>query len=100
MENKNIFERILYVIEKEGLTIASFSKKIGVGDQTIRSIVSYQRNYPGYEVLLKILQTFEWVDANWLITGITKDGCCDDPLHSQQRTIENLSETIKNLTSK
>jgi hypothetical protein len=106
MEITNIFDRLEYIIEKEGLTIASFSKKIGAGDQTIRSIIKYKRNFPGYEVLLKIIQTFAWVDAGWLLTGdgemlkedqeafVLKE---PDLLYGSKecwKTIHNLSETL------
>lgn len=66
----DICDRINQIIEKEGLTIASFARKIGVGDQTVRSVVILRRNKPGYDFLLKISQTFEWLNINWLITGL------------------------------
>ncbi|NDV93513.1 XRE family transcriptional regulator [Dysgonomonas sp. 521] len=110
MDFNNIFDRISYIIEKEGLNISSFAKKIGVGDQTIRNIITYQRSNPGYEVLLKIIQTFNWVDANWLISGESKkmsdlanDGCSEELIKTNlnlSETIKNLSETIKSLTNK
>lgn len=101
MESNNIFGRISYIIEKEGLNISSFAKRIGVGDQTIRNIITYHRSNPGYEVLLKIVQTFDWVDANWLLSGETKDRIdISNNSHSEYliKTNFNLSETIKTLT--
>lgn len=104
MENEDIFDRIAYIIEKEQLNIASFAKRIGSGDQTIRSIIKHRRNYPGYEVLQKIICAFEWVDATWLMTGkkktypteqINDDAFYKSVILSQQKTIENLSESIK-----
>lgn len=58
------------IIEKEGLNVSSFSRKIGVGDQTIRGIVVLHRNKPGYDVILKIAQTFAWLNLEWLIIGV------------------------------
>lgn len=66
----DICDRINQIIEKEGLTTASFARKIGVGDQTVRSVVVLKRNKPGYDFLLKISQTFEWLNTDWLITGL------------------------------
>lgn len=65
----DICERIKELIEDQKMTIASFARCIGVGDQTVRGIVVQKRNKPGYDVLLKIVQTFEWLDVEWLITG-------------------------------
>ena len=65
----DIIERIKKIIEKEGLTVATFAKKLGVVDQTIRGIVVQRRNKPGFDLIVRILQTFNWVSAEWLILG-------------------------------
>lgn len=65
----DICDRINQIIEQEGFTIASFARKIGVGDQTVRGVVIQRRNKPGYDFILKIAQTFEWLNIDWLITG-------------------------------
>ncbi len=28
-----------------------------------------RRNKPGFDFIMKIVQTFDWLDAHWLITG-------------------------------
>lgn len=111
-EIDNIFDRIQYIIDKEGLNISSFSKEIGVVDQTMRNILKKRESKPGFEVLFKILQRYTWIDARWLITGVESEsvktnniigfeGSEDDALFykqlilSQQKTIETLSETIR-----
>lgn len=111
-ECDNIFDRIQYIIEKEGLNISSFSREIGVVDQTIRNILKMRSSKPGFDVLSKILQRFTWIDARWLITGIeqevhkpnkiigTESIVFDEAfykqmVYSQQKTIENLSEIIR-----
>ncbi len=65
----DIADRINQIIEHEGLTIASFSRKISVGDQTVRSVCVLKRNKPGFDFLANIVQTFEWVNPSWLLTG-------------------------------
>lgn len=65
----DIVDRLQEIIEYAGLNISSFAKAIGVVDQTIRGIVTQRRNKPGFDILAKILQTFTWVNAEWLITG-------------------------------
>ena len=64
-----IIERINKIIEKEGLTVSSFARKLGVVDQTIRGIVVQRRNKPGFDLIVRILQTFNWLSAEWLILG-------------------------------
>lgn len=116
MINDNIFDRISYLVDNHADgRIAKFARMVDSGDQTIRSIVKYRRNYPGYELLSNILHAFEWLNAEWLITGKgeMKKSTEDDPggnvmdktkttatmedrllsiIESQQRTIELLSK--------
>ena len=85
----NIIDRLQLVIEHEGLTVASFAKKIGVGDQTIRGIVIQKRNNPGYELIYKISQAFDWLNIEWLITGegeMTKSSKEDNELTKNSTT--------------
>ena len=65
----DIIERLQKIIEHEQLSIPAFARKIGVVDQTVRGIVVQKRNKPGFDMLVKILQTFDWLNAEWLITG-------------------------------
>ena len=65
-----IIERIQKIMEKEGLNVASFARRVGVVDQTIRGIVVQRRNKPGVDLIVRILQTFAWVNAEWLILGV------------------------------
>lgn len=65
-----IVERIQKIMEKEGLNVASFARRVGVVDQTIRGIVVQRRNKPGFDLIVRILQTFVWVNAEWLILGV------------------------------
>lgn len=65
----DIIDRMQMVIDREGLSISAFAKRIGAIDQTVRGIVVQRRNKPSYEVLAKIIQTFPWLNAEWLLTG-------------------------------
>lgn len=65
----DINERIYQIIQKEGVTVSAFARKVGVGDQTIRGIVVQKRNKPGFELMQKIIQTFDWLDLDWFMTG-------------------------------
>lgn len=115
MENETIFDRIAQVVEIECNGVAAqFAKKIGSKDQTVRNIVTNRRSYPGYEMLLKIIQSIDWLNPDWLITGrgemrkrdANSGQVITEPeshyetdinrqlihiIDSQQRTIENLT---------
>ena len=65
----DIIERLQKIIEHENLSVSAFARKIGVVDQTIRGIVVQKRNKPSFDMLVKILQTFDWLSAEWLIMG-------------------------------
>lgn len=104
MEKETINDRVRYIIKKEGHTISSFARKIDIGDQTIRSITK-NRNKPSYELIVKIIESFEWVDANWLVMGEKSDMDVDKKklysiISTQQKTIENQQKTIDRLTAK
>lgn len=64
-----INDRINQIIEHEHLSVAAFARKIGIGDQTVRSVCVLRRNKPGFEFLSNLIQTFEWLDPKWLLTG-------------------------------
>ncbi|ATV32510.1 XRE family transcriptional regulator [Prevotella intermedia] len=104
MEKETINDRVRYIIEKEGHTISSFARKIDIGDQTIRSITK-DRNKPGYELIVKIIESFEWVDANWLVMGEKSEIDTDKKklysvISTQQKTIDSQQKTIDRLTAK
>ena len=48
----------------------SFSKKIGMDNNvTIGNIVKGRKNKPSYDVIEKIILTFDSINSDWLITG-------------------------------
>ena len=62
--------RIKSIIEYYKMNVNSFSKHIGIDNNvTIGNIVNTRLNKPSYDVIQKILQTFENISADWLITG-------------------------------
>lgn len=87
-----IVERIQKIMEKEGLNVASFARRVGVVDQTIRGIVVQRRNKPGFDLIVRILQTFVWVNAEWLILGV------GEMSKSEQENVRNPEQySIKDL---
>ena len=63
-----IVSRIEEVRKNHQLTAASFATKIGVQRSAISHILS-GRNKPSLEFLMKIHDTFEEVNLEWLILG-------------------------------
>lgn len=64
-----INDRICTLIEYEGLSIAAFARKINIGDQTVRSVCILKRNRPSFEFITSIVQTYDWLNPKWLLTG-------------------------------
>lgn len=104
-EKETITDRISQIIEKEGHSVSTFAKKLGIPWTTANNIIS-GRNSPNYESLVKIIENFAWVDANWLIMG--EEAARDDVdkkklyamIEAQQKTIEKQQDTIDRLTER
>lgn len=61
-------ERILKVMEKEGLTPSRFAEAIGIQRSAMSHIIS-GRNNPSLDVLMKILSTYDYLSTEWLMFG-------------------------------
>ena len=74
-------ERILKIIEREGLTPSKFAEMIGIQRSGMSHILS-GRNNPSLDVLMKILERFTYVDSDWLLFGkgeMTRGQAPDSP---------------------
>lgn len=104
MADGTITERIVQIMSKEGHTVSTFARKLGIPWTSANNIVS-GRNAPNNETIVKIIENFEWVDANWLVMGQKSEADTDKKkLYSvitmQQKTIESQQKTIDRLTTK
>lgn len=94
---QTINDRINGIIDKEGHTIATFAKKIGVPWTTVKNIVS-GRNAPSYDIMVRIINAVDWVDANYLLMGEEPQNGGQTNLLSiverQNKTIESQQTTI------
>lgn len=61
-------EQLLKILESERLTPAKLADEIGVQRSSISHILS-DRNKPSFDFILKILNRFSGINAEWLITG-------------------------------
>lgn len=84
--------RILQVMEKEGLTPSRFAETIGIQRSAMSHIIS-GRNNPSLDVLMKILETFPYVDSDWLLFGKGKMLRDDSPV-SEKKSLPDLFENI------
>ena len=63
---EDIKDRIVYIMEKEKLSIPLFAKKIGIWPSTLLHIVR-GRNVPSLQVIQAIHKSYPDIDLNWLI---------------------------------
>lgn len=61
-------ERIIKVMEHEGMGQAQFSAAIGIQRAAMSHIIS-GRNNPSLDVMLKILHRFPYISPDWLLFG-------------------------------
>jgi len=61
-------ERILQIMQQEGLTSSKFAEAIGIQRSAMSHIIS-GRNNPSLDVLMKILETFPHIYSDWLLFG-------------------------------
>lgn len=104
-----ISDRIKYAIKHEGHTVATFARKCGVADSTIRSALLPGKK-PGYDLIVTIIQAINqpWCDANWLIFGEEPTSKGDTPetkkllkiIEDQQKTINDLQKQNTKLTDR
>lgn len=63
-----IKDRIRMIMEKEHMTPRIFAESIGVQQSTLSHILN-DRNRPSLEVIMKVHQTYNYVNLEWLLYG-------------------------------
>lgn len=65
-----INERIRQLIDKECKgNKRAFAQRVGISPSSIENVVGTRGGKPSFDLLEKILSSFENLDANWLILG-------------------------------
>lgn len=68
IRHSKIIDRVKKIISANGLTSSSFADKIGVPRSSISHVLS-GRNNPSLDLIIKILQSFDGISANYLLSG-------------------------------
>ncbi|MFV0546024.1 MAG: helix-turn-helix domain-containing protein [Bacteroides sp.] len=63
-----IKDRIKLIIDKEGITPRVFAETIGMQQSTLSHVLN-GRNNPSLEVIMKIHQTYNDINLEWLLYG-------------------------------
>ncbi len=64
----SVGDRIKDVMNKELMNYRSFGKKIGYSDVVVGNIIK-NRNKPSFDFIFNLIQTYNWIDHTWLLTG-------------------------------
>jgi transcriptional regulator with XRE-family HTH domain len=62
-------DRIIKLMESEGLSPAQFAETVGIQRSAVSHLVT-GRNKPSLEVVQKILNAFRLINSDWLILGV------------------------------
>lgn len=68
LETSTIGQRFTQLIQQLGITKNAFAQSIGRTATVVQHLVD-ERNYPGYELLCRVVQTYPNVSLNWLMLG-------------------------------
>lgn len=104
-----MIERIKEIMSHYNLSVNAFSAKIGANQVTINQQMNGDRKV-SLDTILKIVNSFDLISSQWLLTGkgeMLKTSTSQEALppitnerllsiiESQQRTIENLSNSLQ-----
>ena len=62
-------ERLLKIMESEGMNAKQFSSEVGISQGTLSNIIG-GRNRPSLEVMQQVLNRFRTIQSDWLILGV------------------------------
>lgn len=98
--------RIWDIMQKENLNYRSFGSRIGFSDVVVGNVVK-GRNKPSYDFIENLIQTFDWVNLEWLLTGegsmkksdyfadFDKNQVVNEPIAIYNSRISHLEDLLK-----
>lgn len=82
-----MIERITSIMDREGMTPSKFAETIGIQRSAMSHLTS-GRNKPSLDVLMKILEQFTYINAEWLLFGkgsmIKQEGTIEPDLFTNE----------------
>ena len=81
---ENMKDRIIQIMEQEGMTSARFADSIGV-QRAIMSHILSGRNNPSLDVLLKIITRFDYLSTDWVLFG-------KEPMFKHQQQLTKIED--------
>ena len=70
MEQDSVNQRLNFLVETfEKGKKASFARKIGISPQGVQELLAGRKGDPSFKVLVKILESYPQVCADWLVLG-------------------------------
>lgn len=93
-----LFERMRYLAEIKGLSLAKFAKMLGFSQQTFHRWLTIQTQKHLFDHLPKVLELFPDVRPEWLYMGqepAFKDGTEAEPGPSKERLAELEAENAR-----
>lgn len=84
-------ERIIQIMQREGLSNADFAEKIGISTSSLSHIFS-GRNNPSLDVVMRIHKACPYININWLLYG---EGEMEEPA-SPVSGMDLFSQTSEN----
>lgn len=89
--------RILKILDSEKLSATKFADIIGVQRSSISHIIS-GRNKPSFDFILKTVNKFPYINAEWLINGkgnMYKDDIKDEERRSEEPELFKKDDKLK-----
>ena len=65
---QNINSRLELIMNKELMNYNSFAKLLNVNAVVVRNII-IGRNKPSFDFIIKLIETFDYINTEWLLTG-------------------------------
>lgn len=81
-----MIDRIKMIMDREKLNPSSFSEKIDISKSKLSHILS-GRNKPSAEVLIHIIEAFQYINPKWLLLG---EGSIEESKSQNQDSIEKI----------
>ena len=91
--NMNERDRILQVMQSEGMNAKQFCQEVGISQGTLSNILG-GRNKPSLDVLQAVLRRFRGINCDWLIMGVGSMYLSGSREHVQPTLFEDEHEAL------